>query len=104
MQGKMSMGARMEVVKPGRKKELLWFSRQRERGLQHGWVEETGKSRGKRVQQGPAEPGEDWEVFSRSSESHAPCEGGNSKDVSGLQGAAGQTGTGSGLGTGFGAA
>lgn len=28
MEGKMSMGARMEVVKPGREKELLWFSRQ----------------------------------------------------------------------------
>ena len=38
----------MEVAKPGREMELLWVSRQRERGLQHGWVEDTGEGGGKR--------------------------------------------------------
>lgn len=32
----------MEVAKPGREMELLWVSRQRERGLQHRWVGVSG--------------------------------------------------------------
>lgn len=64
------------------------------------------KQRQERAQQGPVQPGEDWEMFSRrrSSESHAPWKGGNSKDRdgNGLQGTAGQTGTDSRLGTGSG--
>lgn len=36
MAGKMSMGARMEVAKPGREVELLWVSKQQKRGLRGG--------------------------------------------------------------------
>lgn len=67
MAGKMSMGARMEVAEPGREVELLWASGQM-----------GGRYRQERAQQGPAQLGEDWEVFSRrsSSASRAPLRGG----------------------------
>lgn len=75
MAEKMSMGARMEVAKPGREMELLWVSRQWEGRLQQQRVQDTWK------RERQEQSGEVWEVFSRrsTSASHAFCQGGKSQ-------------------------
>lgn len=93
--------------KLGRKMEFLWVSRQRERGLQHGWVEDTGKGEGKRESPGRASTAREGlgdvqqeKRFSFTCSLRVREEPGWGQQCA--TGAAGLTGTGSWLGTGSG--